>query len=128
MKLLSKKLVLYVALDLLLLVPGALAADLSQPAASATPNATPVAAPAEPAQPGESPVPGSSPAAAPVAAAAKDAVLRGDAKCTACHAYSEKVMAIGKTRHGVNADGRTPTCTSCHGDSIGHAKIGRAHV
>jgi DmsE family decaheme c-type cytochrome len=60
---------------------------------------------------------------APVAAAsAKDLVLTGDAKCTACHdeADSPTVLAIGKTRHGVKADGRTPSCTSCHGESLSH--------
>lgn len=49
-------------------------------------------------------------------------VLKGDAKCTSCHdeADSPKLLSIGKTRHGVTADGRTPTCTSCHGDSEKH--------
>lgn len=52
----------------------------------------------------------------------KDIVLKGDAKCTRCHDEYETypVLSIGKTRHGVTADGRTPTCTSCHGDSIAH--------
>ena len=31
------------------------------------------------------------------------------------------VLAIGKTKHGTVADGRTPTCTSCHGESPTHA-------
>ena len=55
-------------------------------------------------------------------AIAKDLVLNGDAKCTACHdeADSPNLLAIGKTKHGVKADGRTPTCTSCHGDSEKH--------
>ena len=59
---------------------------------------------------------------------AKDIVLVGDAKCTKCHdeADDPKVLAVGKTRHGVNADKRTPTCTSCHGESEDHiAKAGR---
>ena len=53
-----------------------------------------------------------------------DTVLRGDAKCTACHDETEKypVLAIGKTKHGTAADGRTPTCTSCHGASENHMK------
>jgi DmsE family decaheme c-type cytochrome len=53
---------------------------------------------------------------------AKDLVLKGDAKCTACHdeADSAQLLAIGKTRHGVKADERTPTCTSCHGESSEH--------
>ena len=53
---------------------------------------------------------------------AKDLVLKGDAKCTACHdeADSPQLLAIGKTRHGVRADERTPTCTSCHGESNEH--------
>jgi len=56
------------------------------------------------------------------AAPRKDLVLKGDAKCTRCHDETDNspVLAIGKTRHGVTADGRTPTCTSCHGDSETH--------
>ena len=52
----------------------------------------------------------------------KDLVLKGDAKCTRCHDESEAypVLDIGKTRHGVTADFRTPTCTSCHGASDRH--------
>lgn len=52
----------------------------------------------------------------------KDLVLRADAKCTRCHdeADDPRVLAIGKTRHGVQADKRTPTCTSCHGESDSH--------
>ena len=54
--------------------------------------------------------------------APKDLVMRGDAKCTRCHDQTEEypVLAISQTRHGVRADGRTPTCTSCHGDSDAH--------
>ena len=54
--------------------------------------------------------------------AAKDIVLRGDAKCTTCHdeADSPELLAIGKTKHGTRADKRTPECTSCHGDSEKH--------
>jgi len=53
----------------------------------------------------------------------KDVVLRGDAKCTRCHDEGEEwpVLAIGQTRHGVAGDSRTPTCTSCHGESDKHA-------
>jgi DmsE family decaheme c-type cytochrome len=65
-------------------------------------------------------------ATAQAASAAKnpDLVLNGDAKCTKCHdeGDSPKVLLIGQTRHGVNADGRTPTCTSCHGASEAHLK------
>ena len=52
----------------------------------------------------------------------KDLVLKGDANCTRCHDEGEEypVLAIGKTRHGTVADGRTPTCTSCHGESDTH--------
>ena len=52
----------------------------------------------------------------------KDLVLTGDAQCTRCHDQSDNapVLAIGKTRHGTRADGRTPTCTSCHGESATH--------
>jgi len=54
--------------------------------------------------------------------ARKDLVLRGDAKCTRCHDEGDDypVLAIAQTRHGVKADGRTPTCTSCHGASERH--------
>lgn len=56
--------------------------------------------------------------------APKDIVLKGDAKCTRCHDESDApaLLAIGKTRHGTNADGRSPTCTDCHGDSNAHIK------
>ena len=55
-------------------------------------------------------------------AARKDLVLKGDAQCTRCHDAedSPQVLQIGKTRHGTLADGRTPTCTSCHGASETH--------
>ncbi len=61
-------------------------------------------------------------AAEVVKAAAKDLVLKGDAKCTVCHDESDspKLLSISQTRHGVNADGRTPSCTSCHGESVAH--------
>ncbi|THF63573.1 DmsE family decaheme c-type cytochrome [Pseudothauera nasutitermitis] len=60
-----------------------------------------------------------------------DLILRGDAQCTSCHDDADdskptmlelrpSVLAIGKTRHGVTADGRTPTCTDCHGESESH--------
>ncbi|NMG77681.1 DmsE family decaheme c-type cytochrome [Aromatoleum diolicum] len=54
--------------------------------------------------------------------APKDIVLTGDAKCTSCHdeADAPGVLHIGKTKHGTRADGRTPTCTDCHGDSEKH--------
>jgi DmsE family decaheme c-type cytochrome len=62
-----------------------------------------------------------------------DTVLKGDAKCTACHDDSDFpkptmlgerpwVLSIGKTKHGTVADGRTPTCASCHGESEDHMK------
>ena len=56
--------------------------------------------------------------------APKDLVLKGDAKCTACHddADSPALLAIGKTRHGTVADGRTPSCTQCHGETEKHMK------
>lgn len=62
--------------------------------------------------------------ATPAKEAPKDIVLKGDAKCTTCHDENDspKVLAIGKTRHGVNADNRTPSCTSCHGESVAHQK------
>lgn len=62
---------------------------------------------------------------------AKDLILKGDAKCTGCHDEGDEpvpsmlelrpsVLAIGKTKHGTVADGRTPTCTNCHGESEKH--------
>ena len=64
----------------------------------------------------------------PVALAADDVVLKGDAVCTECHDESEAypVFGIGKTRHGTVADARTPTCTSCHGESTRHVKNQKA--
>ena len=67
-------------------------------------------------------------AIAPLAAQAqdkaprKDMVLKGDAQCTRCHNEGDEypVLAIAKTKHGTMADGRTPTCTSCHGESNLH--------
>ncbi|HEX2566786.1 MAG TPA: DmsE family decaheme c-type cytochrome [Burkholderiales bacterium] len=55
-------------------------------------------------------------------AARKDLVLNGDAKCTRCHDADDnpQILEIGKTKHGTRADGRTPTCTSCHGESENH--------
>ena len=53
---------------------------------------------------------------------AADVVLRGDEKCMACHSAVEakEVLPIALTRHAVKADGRTPTCTNCHGASERH--------
>jgi DmsE family decaheme c-type cytochrome len=62
-----------------------------------------------------------------------DTVLRGDAKCTGCHEDSDTppptmlgerpwILSIGKTKHGTVADGRTPTCSTCHGESAAHMK------
>lgn len=62
----------------------------------------------------------------------KDLLLKGDAKCTSCHDEADEpaggsmlelfpgVLSIGKTKHGTNADKRTPTCTNCHGESEKH--------
>lgn len=51
-----------------------------------------------------------------------DLIMKGDAECTICHDESDDypVLAIAKTRHGVTADERTPTCISCHGSSLPH--------
>ena len=56
--------------------------------------------------------------------AAKDLILKGDAKCTACHdeADEPKLLSIAVTRHGVKGDPRTPTCTKCHGESEQHSQ------
>ncbi|MBI1196079.1 MAG: DmsE family decaheme c-type cytochrome [Gammaproteobacteria bacterium] len=58
-------------------------------------------------------------------------VLKGDSQCTECHDEADEplpsvlglkhgVLAIAKTKHGTRADGNTPTCTDCHGDSLDH--------
>jgi DmsE family decaheme c-type cytochrome len=58
-----------------------------------------------------------------------DIVMSGDARCTRCHndvsdeeVENYPVLPIGKTKHGVRADKRTPTCVNCHGDSDQHLK------
>lgn len=98
----------------------------SVPAATtASPPAQGVASPEITTPPSQN---GSTPASVPPSAstgakpAAKDLVLKGDAKCTRCHDESDspQVLSIGKTRHGTIADTRTPTCTNCHGESINH--------
>ena len=62
--------------------------------------------------------------AATAKAPPKDIVLKGDGRCTTCHDENDspEALAIGKTRHGVGADKRTPTCSSCHGESVKHEK------
>jgi len=52
----------------------------------------------------------------------KDLVLNGDARCTRCHDAEDnpQILEIGKSKHGVRGDARTPTCTSCHGESDSH--------
>lgn len=62
-------------------------------------------------------------------ASAGDLVLNGDAKCTKCHDAGDNaaLLTISQTKHGVRADSRTPSCTSCHGESEQHlAKKGKA--
>ena len=72
-------------------------------------------------------------AAEPAKPAAKDLILKGDAKCTGCHDEADEptgratmlelnpgVLAIATTKHGVKGDPRTPTCTDCHGESDKH--------
>ena len=49
----------------------------------------------------------------------KDLVLRNDAKCTKCH-DDPQLLTLGQRRHGTTADGRTPSCTNCHGESEAH--------
>jgi len=51
-----------------------------------------------------------------------DLVLKEDAKCTNCHdnVSDPRIVSIGKTKHGTRADSRTPTCTTCHGESETH--------
>ena len=88
--------------------------------------ATGTGVPGESAEAGKTPASETATPASETAAKApsKDMVLRDDAKCTRCHDEDNKVpvLSIGKTRHGVMADSRTPTCTSCHGDSDAHTR------
>lgn len=53
-----------------------------------------------------------------------DVIFKGDAKCTRCHDENDNapVFAIGKTKHGVAADGRNIGCVGCHGDSRDHSE------
>lgn len=49
--------------------------------------------------------------------------LAQDAVCTKCHdEYDGQAMSLYKTRHGVRADTRAPTCQSCHGASEDHVQ------
>ena len=52
----------------------------------------------------------------------KDAILKGDAKCTKCHDETEAypVLSMAQTKHGVKSDGRLPSCVGCHGESETH--------
>ena len=52
----------------------------------------------------------------------ESAALTGDARCTKCHDESEEypVLSIARTKHGVKADKRMPTCAACHGESPTH--------
>jgi DmsE family decaheme c-type cytochrome len=58
-------------------------------------------------------------------AARKDLVLKEDAQCTRCHDEEDApgLLKIGRTKHGTRADGRTPTCTTCHGESTAHIDV-----
>jgi len=54
-----------------------------------------------------------------------DLIMEKDSVCTRCHDESDDypVLSIARTKHGVRADERTPTCVSCHGDSDKHLKV-----
>ena len=45
-----------------------------------------------------------------------------DSECTRCHDENDKspILTIYQTAHGNKADTRTPSCQSCHGDSLKH--------
>lgn len=69
------------------------------------------------------------PAASAVGRTVKDQIMKGDAKCTRCHSdvngdevETYPVLPIARTKHGTKADGRTPTCVSCHGESDKHLR------
>jgi len=54
--------------------------------------------------------------------ASADEALKKDQVCTRCHDESETlpILSIYQTPHGVRGDVRTPTCQSCHGESLKH--------
>jgi DmsE family decaheme c-type cytochrome len=67
--------------------------------------------------------------AAPKKRVVTDLIMKGDARCTRCHSdvngdevESYPVLPIARTKHGTRADGRTPSCVNCHGDSERHLK------
>jgi DmsE family decaheme c-type cytochrome len=53
--------------------------------------------------------------------------LKQDAVCTKCHDEGESrpILSMYQTKHGVRADGRTPTCQGCHGSSDKHVAGGK---
>lgn len=125
MKTLSKAVILGAMLGSVMIVSSASAADAPQKNMGKAIAKMYLASSTDPAlaQPVAAPV--TTPAEAPLEVAqpvAQDLILKGDAKCTVCHdeADSPALFAIAKTKHGVAADGRTPTCTSCHGESAAH--------
>ena len=66
---------------------------------------------------------GISPAQA-AAGLATPKTLEQDKVCTACHdaSWDKPILTVYQQRHGVKADGRTPGCQSCHGQSADHLK------
>ena len=48
--------------------------------------------------------------------------LNRDSECTRCHDENEKkpILSIYQTAHGNKQDSRTPSCQSCHGESVKH--------
>jgi DmsE family decaheme c-type cytochrome len=63
------------------------------------------------------------PSAQSKAAEAK-AKLQRDAVCTRCHDENQAapVLSLYQTKHGMRGDPRTPSCQSCHGESLAHIK------
>ena len=116
----SKNLAAAMAAIVTLLAMPALAAEESKETVTPVVATQPAAAaPAAATPPAVTPAP-----VAATKSAAKDIVLKGDARCTECHDENDspQALAIGKTKHGVTADKRNPTCTSCHGESDEHVK------
>lgn len=62
------------------------------------------------------------PAATPAPAGKASDALDRDSECTRCHDENEKkpILSIYQTAHGNKADSRTPSCQSCHGESVKH--------
>ena len=62
------------------------------------------------------------PLAATASAKSPAQMIDRDSECTRCHDENETkpILSIYQTAHGNKADARTPSCQSCHGESVKH--------